>query len=52
MMDTPQPPTDSKALLDQGEELLDSSRRLLANIDDALRRDGSTLTVEAPAESD
>ena len=41
----PRPPADSQSLLDQGEQLLDSSRRLLAHIDDALSND-------APAEAD
>ena len=35
-VDPNQPPMDSQALLDQGEELLDSSRQLLAHLDDAL----------------
>jgi hypothetical protein len=34
-------PLDSQSLLDQGEQLLDSSRQLLAHIDDALGRDPS-----------
>ena len=38
-MDAPQPSIDSQTILDQGEQLLDSSRQLLAHIDDALSHD-------------
>ena len=31
---------DTNELLEQGEELLDASRQLLAALDDKLRRDG------------
>jgi hypothetical protein len=44
----PRPPADSQTLLDQGEQLLDSSRQLLAHIDDAL---GSDAAPESDGEA-
>lgn len=38
-MDAATPPRESQSLLEQGEQLLDSSRQLLADMDDALTRD-------------
>lgn len=35
-MDAAKPPIESQSLLEQGEQLLDSSRQLLADMDDAL----------------
>lgn len=40
-MDPAETELDSQTLLEQGEELLDSSRRLLVSIDETLRRRGS-----------
>ena len=49
----PRPPADSQILLDQGEQLLDSSRQLLAHIDDALGNDSAESDGEAvPARAD
>ena len=44
----PRPPADSQSILDQGEQLLDSSRQLLAHIDDTL---GATDAPEADGET-
>jgi hypothetical protein len=50
-MESSSPPKESQVILEQGEELLDSSRRLLANIDDQLSGDRSPERATTSASS-
>jgi hypothetical protein len=49
-MEPAPPPSESQVILEQGEALLDSSRRLLANIDDQLSTGDDDETVAANAD--